>query len=99
MSAIYLNILTSPNCPHSPKAIRVAERVIAKKHRFPIHFREISVITQEGEIMAESFHLDSTPTFTINGKVAFVGVPSTRTLNELLNDEINKEFHRDSYFF
>ena len=99
LEPIYLDILTSPNCPYSPKAVRIAQRVISRQKEVPVLLREISVVTQEGEELAEMFEIDSTPTFAINGKVAFVGVPAPEVLAELINEELKKERSRNSYFF
>jgi protein-disulfide isomerase len=98
MNAIHLDILTSPNCPYSPKAVRVAQKVVLKGN-IPVLLREISVATQEGEDIAEAFHIDSTPTFAINGKIAFVGVPAPDVLSGIILDEIKRERERTNYFF
>jgi glutaredoxin len=99
MDPIHLEVLTSPNCPYSPKAIRVAQRVISKHKGMSIYLREVSVATHEGEEMAEAYEIDSTPTFTINGRIAFVGVPAPDTLSDLIKEELDRERFRNSYFF
>ncbi len=99
MDPIHIDVLTSPNCPYSPKAIRVAQRVISRQKGIPILFREISVATHEGEEMAEMFEIDSTPTFAVNGKIAFIGVPAPGVLSEIIKEELDKERSRNSYFF
>ncbi len=99
MDSIHLEILTSPNCPYSPRALRIAQRVINHYKSVPILLREVSVATHEGEEMAEAYEIDSTPTFTINGKVAFVGVPAAKVLSQLIKEELEKERFRNSYFF
>ncbi|MFH1471020.1 MAG: glutaredoxin, partial [Candidatus Micrarchaeota archaeon] len=68
MDPIHLDVLTSPNCPYSPRALRVAQRVISRHRNLSILLREVSVATHEGEEMAEAFEIDSTPTFAINGR-------------------------------
>ncbi|MFH0818110.1 MAG: thioredoxin family protein [Candidatus Micrarchaeota archaeon] len=99
MDLIHLDILTSPNCPYSPKALRVAQRVISRHKEVPILLREVSVATHEGEEMAEAFEIDSTPTFAINGRIAFVGVPAPEVLSNIIHEELEREKSRNSYFF
>ncbi len=99
MEPIYINVITSPNCPYSPKAVKIARKVTTKKYGAQVCIREVSIVTPEGENMAESYRLDSTPAFTINGKVAFVGVPEVSLLSKLIKDEIHNERCRSSYFF
>jgi len=99
MDSIHLDILTSPNCPYSPRAVRVAQRVVSKHKGASILMREISVATQEGENMAEAFEIDSTPTFAINGKIAFVGVPAPDVLTQIIKEELEREHSRNTYFF
>ncbi len=99
MDPIHLDIVTSPNCPYSPRALRIAQRVIMRQQGALILLREISVATPEGEELAESFSIDSTPTFAINGKIAFVGVPAPDVLAQIIKEEMDKERSRNSYFF
>ncbi len=99
MDPIHVDILTSPNCPYSPRAIRVARRVVSRHKEVPILLREVSVATHEGEEMAEAFEIDSTPTFAINGKIAFIGVPAPDVLSQLIKEELDRERFRNSYFF
>lgn len=99
MDPIHIDILTSPNCPYSSRAIRVAQRVIGRQKGVSILMREVSVATQEGEELAEVFDIDSTPTFAVNGKVAFIGVPAPEVLTQIIKEEMDKEKARNSYFF
>jgi protein-disulfide isomerase len=94
---VYLEVVTSPNCVHSPKAMRIA-RGIARRQANLI-LVEVSIATNEGLERAKEFNVQATPTIAVNGKVAFVGVPTPEVLQTIVTEEERKEKERTSYFF
>lgn len=98
MDPIFIEVITSPNCPHSPKALKVARELITKC-KFPVILQESSIITEEGQIRAYEFNVDSTPAILINGRVAFVGVPTADELRNAVMEVKEKEEERNTYFF
>ncbi|MEM2963257.1 MAG: thioredoxin family protein [Candidatus Anstonellales archaeon] len=95
--AIFLEIVTSPNCPHSPKAVKLAQEILKKTKG--IGFREVNMITEWGMQRAQAFGVTATPTIILNGRVIFVGIPEKKALERVLKDEIRKEREKQSYFF
>ena len=98
MDPIHIEVITSPNCVHSPAAMRVARRTI-KGSKEPILLREVSIASREGAEMAKGLELKSTPAILINGSLAYVGVPSQGAMQQLLSETVKKETERNSYFF
>lgn len=95
---LYIEIVTSPNCVHSPKAVRVARRAVSKRQD-PILLREVSIATEEGMKRAQEFDVRATPTIAINGRIAFVGVPTQEAMEGLITETLQKEKERNAYFF
>ncbi|MDD5317994.1 MAG: thioredoxin family protein [Candidatus ainarchaeum sp.] len=94
---VYLEVVTSPNCVHSPKAMKLA-RSLARK-RGDVVLVEVSIATNEGLERAKAFNIQATPTIAVNGKVAFVGVPTAEALCAMVIEEQRREKERTSYFF
>ncbi len=95
---VFIEVVTSPNCVHSPRAMKVAKRAVTKRHD-AIILREISIATEEGMQLAQAFEVKATPTIAINGRVAFVGVPTMDVMDGLITATLQKEKERNSYFF
>ena len=98
MDPIFIEIITSPNCPHSPKALKVASKLVSKC-KFPVILRESSLETEEGQARAYEFLVESTPAILINGKLTFVGVPTAGELKDAVVEAQAKERDRNTYFF
>ncbi|MEW6329367.1 MAG: thioredoxin family protein [Candidatus Micrarchaeota archaeon] len=98
MNPILVEVLTSPDCPHSPRALKIAKHTVAGL-RAPVIVREISVATEEGRARAQEFEIAATPTITINGRIAYVGVPTSKKMLALLDYAIQREKESASYFF
>ncbi|NYZ75872.1 thioredoxin family protein [Candidatus Micrarchaeota archaeon] len=98
MDPIYIEVITSPNCPHSPKALKIASRFVSKC-KFPVIVHESSIITEEGQAMADELSLESTPAILINGRLTFVGVPTSDELRGAVMEAKAKEHDRNTYFF
>jgi len=98
MDPIFIEIITSPNCPHSPRALKVASKLVSK-FKFPVILQECSIETEEGQARAYEFSVDSTPAVVINGRVAFLGVPSQGELKDAVMKVKEKEEERNTYFF
>ncbi|VVC72168.1 Thioredoxin [uncultured archaeon] len=95
--SVYLEVVTSPNCVHSPKAMRVARNIARKQANLIL--LEVSIATNEGLERAKEYNVQATPTIAINGKVAFVGVPTPQALHDIIVEEQAREKERTSYFF
>lgn len=95
--SVYVEVITSPNCVHSPRALRIAKNIAKKRKN--IVLMEVSIATNEGMERAKEFDVAATPTIAVNGRVAFVGVPSPEQLESIISEEIRKEKERTSYFF
>lgn len=78
--------------------MRVARRIV-KGRKEPILLREVSIASREGAEIAKGQEIDSTPAIMINGSLAYVGVPSPGTMQQLLSETVKKETERNSYFF
>lgn len=98
MDPIYIEVITSPNCVHSPEAMKVARKII-KGSKAPILLREVSIASREGAEIAKGLELGSTPAIMINGSLAYVGVPSQGAMQQMLSETVKKETERNSYFF
>lgn len=98
MDPIFIEIITSPNCPHSPRALKIARKLVSKC-KFPVILQESSMLTEEGQARASEFEVDSTPVIVINGRVTFIGVPSSDELEDAVMDVKAKERDRNNYFF
>lgn len=95
--ATYVEVITSPNCPHSQKALRLAQRVVTTMDS--VILQEVSMITQQGQQRAHDYGVKATPTIAINGRVEFVGIPEQEALREKIKYAVKDERERDSYFF
>ncbi|MFA5106659.1 MAG: thioredoxin family protein [Candidatus Micrarchaeia archaeon] len=93
----YVEIITSPNCPHSPKATRRLQSILGKMGN--VHFVEISMITEQGQMIAESYGVEATPAIIINGSMAYVGVPTTSEVRGMIKDAVRDQREKMSYFF
>jgi glutaredoxin len=98
MDPIYIEVITSPSCPHSPKALKVASRFVSKCN-FPVIVHESSIITEEGQARADELSLESTPAIIINGRLTFIGVPTQHELKDAVMEAKEKEEARNTYFF
>jgi len=95
---IYIEIVTSPGCVHSPKAVRIARQTISKLDD-PIIMREVSIATAEGMQRAREFEVQATPAIAINGRVAYVGVPSIKLMGDLIRSTLWKEKEKGECYF
>ncbi len=94
---IYIEILTSPDCVHSPKAVKLLQTMV--KDLKGISVKEISLLTEEGQERAEGYEIESTPSIAINGEIVCEGLPNKKEMKELMEIFIYKEKERSSYFF
>jgi len=98
MDPIFIEIITSPNCPHSPRALKLARKLVSK-FKFPVILQECSIVTEEGQAKAYELNVESTPAILINGRVTFVGVPTANELMDAVMQVKSKEDYRNTYFF
>jgi len=95
---IFIEVITSPNCVHSPTALKVARQLI-RGSREMIVLREVSLASKEGVERAKAVALDATPAIMINGALRYIGVPSLGAMQRMLSETVEKEKERNSYFF
>ncbi len=95
--ATYIEIITSPNCPHSPKATRMLQSMVGKMGN--VHFVEISMMTQQGQEAAQNYGVEATPAIIINGNMAFVGVPTKTEFKELIKEAARELREKTNYIF
>ena len=99
MEDVFLEVVTSPNCPFSHRALEVARKVASRKFGAKVILREVSTATQEGAARASEFEVSSTPAISVNGRVAFLGVPEPKELEGAIRQFLESEGYRKSYFF
>jgi hypothetical protein len=98
MDPIYIEVITSPICPHSLKALKVASSFVSRC-KFPVIVHESNIGTEEGQARASELNLDSTPAIVINGRLTFVGVPTQNELKDAVMEVKARELERNTYFF
>ncbi|MFA5382291.1 MAG: thioredoxin family protein [Candidatus Micrarchaeia archaeon] len=94
---IYVEIITSPNCIHSPKAVKLIKKVT--KEMKGVIIKEVSLLTEEGQERAEGYDIESTPSIIINGEVICEGLPNKKEMKEIIDTVIYEEKQKVSYFF
>lgn len=99
VNLLCIEVLTSENCPHSPRALKVARKIARKKFELPVELFEVSIETDEGQTKALEYEIEATPTITINGRIAYVGVPTEEALEEVVKKAVEREHYSQSYFF
>jgi len=95
--ATCIEVITSPNCPHSNRALRIAQKVAAEMDGILLY--EVNTITEAGAQYAENLSIESTPAIIINGKLAYVGLPKKSDISKMIAEERKLQRERDSYFF
>ncbi|MFH1285223.1 MAG: thioredoxin family protein [Candidatus Micrarchaeota archaeon] len=96
---IYLEVLTAEKCPFSSKAVKLAKAVVSKTKGTKFVMRELSLDSDEGQAKAKEMDIEATPAITINGRLAFVGVPSKPQLQTAISLELQRMKERNSCFF
>ncbi len=96
---IYIEVLTSENCPHSPKALKVAKKIAKKKFEMPLELFEVSIETEEGQTKAMEYEIEATPTIAINGRIVYVGIPTEELMTQAIKRAVEREHYATSYFF
>jgi len=95
--SIYVEVLTSPNCVHSPRAMKIA-RGLARKRKNMV-LMEVSIATEQGMERAKEFDAKATPAIAVNGRLVYVGVPSPEDFESIVAREAANEKERTSYYF
>ncbi|HQT44580.1 MAG TPA: thioredoxin family protein [Candidatus Micrarchaeota archaeon] len=93
----YIEIITSPNCPHSPRAAKMLQTLVGKMG--DVHYIEISMLTEQGQQIAENYGVEATPAIIINGAMAFVGVPTKTEMAGMIKDAKRTMRDKTNYFF
>jgi len=70
---VKVQLVYTKMCPHCPPAKELF-RELKKQYKFD--YKEIDVVTPEGQKLVIKHSIMSVPTVVINDTVAFVGVPS-----------------------
>lgn len=92
-----IEVITSPNCPHSQGTMRMAQKVVSKMDA--VLLQEVSIVTPFGQEKAAEYGVTAFPSIVIDGKVAFVGVPEEDGLRFLIYDAVIDKRDRENYFF
>ncbi|MCZ7362820.1 MAG: thioredoxin family protein [Candidatus Methanoperedens sp.] len=71
--SVVIEVFTSPDCPHCPRAFMMAKELAAQMPE--IQVVELSTATPQGLGKAAFYGVKGVPTIFINGKRAFVGAP------------------------
>lgn len=95
--ATCVEVITAPNCPHSNRALRIAQKVAAEMDGVLLY--EVNTITEAGAQYAEGLAVDATPAIVVNGKLVYVGLPKKSEIEKIIIEEKKVERERDSYFF
>ena len=93
---VFVEVITAPNCPHSPKAFRAAQRIVTTMK--DVVLEEVNTITQQGQERADSYGIKSTPVIAINGRVAYVGLPKEPELKHMIEMALREERDRQNYY-
>ncbi|WXG39884.1 MAG: thioredoxin family protein [Candidatus Freyarchaeum deiterrae] len=75
---IVIELFYSKNCPYCPTAKKMVEdsvREVERSFKECIVVNEVNVETKGGRDKAGLYQIQGVPTITINGVVAFIGVP------------------------
>lgn len=80
--ATTVEVITSPHCIESPKALRLVQRMASKIDG--VYFYKISTITESGRQYAENLAVENTPAIVIDGHVALVGHVTRAKIETLL---------------
>jgi glutaredoxin len=76
---VRIDLFTSVFCPHSKEASNLMKNM-ASRFRGEIDCNEIHIETSEGRKKARIIGVKATPTVVVDGRIAFVGVPSREDL-------------------
>jgi len=96
VNPLYVEVITSPECTHSPKAVSAVRKAALK--RKSVVLLEVSIATKQGMERAQEYSVRATPTIAVNGCVAYQGVPKAKVLDKILNDAERNEREKTSYF-
>lgn len=89
-------LFTSSHCPHCPKAIKVAKRILPEFKGKDVDYRRIRLKTSEGKRLADEYDINATPTilvFNNDGELVkkIVGVPSENELRSAIKKGIGEK--------
>lgn len=83
---VHIEVITSPGCPHCPKAVQMAED-LAKKHE-KVKSEEVSITTKKGKEKAKKHRIMGTPTVLVNDEVESIGVPNFQNFKNTIKSKI-----------
>ena len=95
--SVYVEVVTSPDSPQSPRAMAVAQRVVSKMDE--VLLQEVNTITQYGQDRALAYGVTAFPSIVIDGRIVFIGIPEESALRSFISDAIRDKKERESYFF
>jgi len=84
---IKVEVFSSPGCSKCGRAKEVLRNMVQELGEGRIHWREVNIL-KELDYAVEMGVL-STPAIAVDGEIVFVGLPSTKKLQALLEDKLN----------
>ena len=85
-SKVKIEVITSPGCPHCPKAVKMAEELSNSYEK--VESQEVSITTKKGKEKAKKHRIMGTPTVLANDEVVSVGVPDPKTFENKIESMI-----------
>ncbi|MCD6414584.1 MAG: thioredoxin family protein [Candidatus Diapherotrites archaeon] len=91
-----LLLFTSSHCPHCPKAVKMAKRILPEFKGKDVDYRKIRMKTSEGKRLADEYDVNATPTilaFDGSGKLIkkIVGVPNEGELRNAIKKGLGEK--------
>lgn len=80
--ATTVEVITSPDCIKSGKAVRIVREVASKISGVLLY--EVTLVSEAGRQYAASLCVKSTPALVVNGKVAYEGLMKKEKAQELI---------------
>ena len=80
--ATTVEVITSPDCIRSSKALRIVREVAARMEGVLLY--EVNLISEAGRQYARTLNVEATPALVVNGKVAYVGLPKKEMAQKII---------------
>lgn len=80
--ATTVEVITSPDCIKSGKAVRIVREVASKMAGVLLY--EVTLVSEAGRQYAASLDVKATPAIVVNGKVAYEGLPRKEKAERLI---------------
>ena len=84
---ISVQVFTSDECPYCPKAMEMVKEV-SKKYK-EVVWTQTSIDKFAGRKLALNFGIPAVPAIAIDGKLIFIGIPSTNEFEQEIQKKIS----------